>query len=1410
MAEAVRLTVEVADQATRDLNQINASLAEFEKTSKRANRRSQDASRKTTREMESQATGVTKAVTGVSKATTQLTGEADKASKAATGVGKGMTGISDAALVAGTAVGTSAGNFSLAGQSAAELGVTVDGLQGQLNGAGDSVSIVAEGLQSIPPASEQSRRSLDDLMNSARANEAEFRQLGTTLIGVGGAITGALGLAGAAAIQWESDWADVMRRTAGTPEQLNELEDSLRGIARELPTTHSEVTQVAASAAQLGVAVTDVEDFTRVMIDMGVATNMTAEQAATNMQRFANVMGTETSNMDRLGSAIVDLGNNSATTESEIMDMAQNLAGASRQMGMTEGDVLGISAAMASVGIESAAGGTAVSKAMYEINSSVATGNENLERLADIAGMSSEELSALWQEDAAAGLEAFVLGLGTAASEGRDLQSVLSEVGLGEVRTVRSLANMALAGDQLGNAINRGNDAWAQNVALTNEAGHVYNTTQAQITAAWAQVQDAAIDAGAYVAPVIGGMISAVGNLASGFQLLPSPVQAAVVGISGIAGVSALAAGSFLLLLPRIADTREAMRTLGFSFSGAWDSMRRLATGGQGLMGMLRRIGPVAAGAAVLLGGLAIARSLSHDVDDVTASVSQLSRELGRMASGNDFDAGMIINFDGAIGSMGRSVNDLSEAMRLADSGGFRNLQRWTGDLVGITTASHAADQAVANLDEAILGAFHEGNFAEAAAGFKLITDEAKDLGWSADEIASNYPQMVDAIRDAATAAGQTVSDQELLKIATSEAALEALGAGAAWRDVVDAYRSGEYAASDLAGELEELENAQPDLSATQQAASDLAESVSESAAALDNFIEGLRILGLVERDATEALGNYHAQLRELAELSTSEDFVPTLDVTTEAGFRNFQELTEVGEKGFALAQANAMAGESAETVAANLNDAYTAITNWTEANGIAADQVDELIHGMTGIDPSIDFQTDTWALEAAQGMLESLGEHEGTEFNFEIAVDEQKMKESEQRIQDAERMMREFAHGEWETAIDFYADDFEAAQAMVHFTDGNHEAWIDMIADDADAQAVLSALENEEFLAQIQAHVDQQALEQEVSIMEETLRGLMEQDGQILMGVGADVEEAEATLEALQLRDFETAVQIMGDDQHAQEIIAALMSGNMQAVVDIMGDSADADAVITAFTNGDYRAMAQILAEDMQARGTMNAFTGTSWSTSVIAEALTGAAETELNNLARTRTVSIVANVTQNVTSRVSSIVDNLRSNLATGGRLPSLATGGRLPATGLGQDKILGVTGDGTPLAWVDDREWVINRGASDKYDRVLGLINQDSPMVQHLAADPGYLDRGLHAIEAYANGGRPATSAPAPSAPAHTGNGGGTTTLVRYETRVEAPISVTVQANEQGHVNLEQLREALEEILRDSETRDYGGSS
>ena len=110
------------------------------------------------------------------------------------------------------------------------------------------------------------------------------------------------------------------------------------------------------------------------------------------------------------GSALVDLGNNFATTEADIMEMSTRLASAGHQVGLTEPQILGFATALSSVGLEAQAGGTAFSKAIIKMQVAVETGNKDLKEFAKVSGMTQKEFQNLWNTDPSAAIQAFIVG----------------------------------------------------------------------------------------------------------------------------------------------------------------------------------------------------------------------------------------------------------------------------------------------------------------------------------------------------------------------------------------------------------------------------------------------------------------------------------------------------------------------------------------------------------------------------------------------------------------------------------------------------------------------------------------------------------------------------------------------------------------------------------------------------------------------------------------------------------------------------------------------------------------------------------------------------------------------------------------------------------------------------------------
>lgn len=285
-----------------------------------------------------------------------------------------------------------------------------------------------------------------------------------------------------ASMDFESAITGVAKTTDLTDEELAAMSDSIKALSTEIPATTEEIAAVAEAAGQLGIQKDALLDFTEIMTMLGTATNMTADEAATALARFANITGMATDNYGRLGSVIVDLGNNFATTESEIVAMGTRLASAGKLAGLTEPEIMALAAAMSSVGIEAEAGGTAMTQTLNAIEKAVAKGGDDLAEFARIAGMSSEEVSSAWKNDAMSALTSFIGGLGKLDEQGESTVLVLEDLGLTGIRQSNMLKALGLAADQMTGAVNTANTAWQQNTALTNEANKRYATAQSRLT----------------------------------------------------------------------------------------------------------------------------------------------------------------------------------------------------------------------------------------------------------------------------------------------------------------------------------------------------------------------------------------------------------------------------------------------------------------------------------------------------------------------------------------------------------------------------------------------------------------------------------------------------------------------------------------------------------------------------------------------------------------------------------------------------------------------------------------------------------------------------------------------------------------------------------------------------------------
>lgn len=290
---------------------------------------------------------------------------------------------------------------------------------------------------------------------------------------------------GAAAVKsaadFETAFTGVRKTVDETEENYKRLSDGILEMSERMPTAATEIAGVMEVAGQLGIrGVENLLNFTETMVMLGDTTNLTAQDAATSLARVMNIMGTAESDIGRLGSTVVALGNNFATTEAEIVMMSNRLAAGAKLAGFSEAEMMALATAMSSVGIEAEAGGTAMTQTFNAIEKAVAKGGESLDLFASVAGMTAGEFADAWETAPVQALQSFITGLGQLDENGGNAVLTLEELGLTGIRQSNMLKSLGLAAEMLGDSIEIANKSWEENAALTKEAEQRYATFESQ------------------------------------------------------------------------------------------------------------------------------------------------------------------------------------------------------------------------------------------------------------------------------------------------------------------------------------------------------------------------------------------------------------------------------------------------------------------------------------------------------------------------------------------------------------------------------------------------------------------------------------------------------------------------------------------------------------------------------------------------------------------------------------------------------------------------------------------------------------------------------------------------------------------------------------------------------------------
>lgn len=863
-----------------------------------------------------------------------------------------------------------------------------------------------------------------DAQNKKTTADAGSRWAKMGKIAAGGFVVLSVAIAGsiAQAISWESAWAGVTKTVDGTAAQMEKLEDDLLSMATRLPVTREEIAGVAEAAGQLGIQTENVAEFTEVMVGMGVATNLSSEEVATAFARIANITGLSQDDFDRLGSAVVDLGNNFATTESEITEMSLRIASAGTAIGLSEADILGVATAMSSVGIKAEAGGSAMSRVLINIATAVDAGGDKLAEFARVSGVSASEFATMWKEDAAGALTLFVEGLGDAQAEGESLFQLLDEFGMSDVRVGNMMRSLVGSTGLLESAIGTANRAFEENIALQEETDKRYATTASQLAILKNQITEVARVVGTEFLPAVQGAIALIQE----FGKWAGDVGGQMAGKLGGAWKDLVAAGE----------------DLGAALKVVWDTAKPV----------VEVLAALAAGAVVgtIIGLSDALAGMAGFLADNEWLVRALVAAVGALIAKAALASALTVLSNGlaAIGTFGslaaEGVKGVVVAMGNMDAGSISRMGTTLhGALSGISTGAVLGGAAVAGFG-AILYAWADDadkarkKAAELKRSIDTIVSGAEAAGESAEEFfqKNDFVDLWQEHGDVFEEYGvslQTLSDYMNGTASESAAAREKMDE---YFDSLEGGNTALFASAEAAsaaanareGSIDALDRATEATTNNMTAEEKAIALRSEHEASTKSLAERYMDLATAIDGAADSVRDYYGEVVSVidAEMNVADGLITltdaykengaTLDRNTEKGRANFRANEEQRDLALEHALAVANENESMEDGIAVLTIRAEQMRNVGIAAGLSEPEINDMLEtmGLTPEQITTIFEAEYGQMIVAQERFDEVAEHiRNADVTATLGIDDE---ESLAKMEYMEAMFGEYVQANPET----------------------------------------------------------------------------------------------------------------------------------------------------------------------------------------------------------------------------------------------------------------------------------------------------------------------------------------------------------------------------------------------------------
>lgn len=203
-----------------------------------------------------------------------------------------------------------------------------------------------------------------------------------------------------AAMTFESAMADVRKVVDfDSPQGFKEMQQDILNLSTTLPMIPEDIARIVAAGGQAGIPREELMKFAESAAKMGVAFDVTADQAGDMMAKWRTAFKMNQAEVIELADKINYLGNTTAAGAVPISDIVTRIGPLGDVAGVASGEIAALGASMAGAGIPSEIAATGIKNMMLAMASGESATKKQAEAF-DLLGFTAEGVAVRMQTDA--------------------------------------------------------------------------------------------------------------------------------------------------------------------------------------------------------------------------------------------------------------------------------------------------------------------------------------------------------------------------------------------------------------------------------------------------------------------------------------------------------------------------------------------------------------------------------------------------------------------------------------------------------------------------------------------------------------------------------------------------------------------------------------------------------------------------------------------------------------------------------------------------------------------------------------------------------------------------------------------------------------------------------------------------